>query len=128
MKNGAVTIQKISQIGIPVHDLEKAIHFYREQLGLPFLFQTTNMAFFECQGTRLLLSIPEQPQFDHPSSVIYFQVDHIETAYQALTAKGVPFVSEPHLVAKTERIETWIAFFTDPDHNTHALMSDIHPQ
>lgn len=118
-------IQKVGQIGIPVKNLEKAIHFYKEQLGLPLLFQTSNMAFFDCNGLRLMLSLPEKEQFAHASSVVYFQVEDIQSAFEALKNKDVTFIDQPHLVAKMGQTETWMTFFKDTEENTHALVSEI---
>ena len=70
-------IQKIGQIGVPVKDLERAIQFYKEKLGLPLLFTAGNLAFFESNGTRLLLSLPESEEFAQASSILYFQVKHL---------------------------------------------------
>jgi methylmalonyl-CoA/ethylmalonyl-CoA epimerase len=120
-----MAIQKVGQIGVPVKDLERAIHFYKEQLGLPLLFNTNNMAFFECNGLRLLLSLPEKEEFAHSSSVVYFQVKDIKEAYNELIAKGVPFVDEPHIVAKMGQTETWMTFFRDTEDNLHAFMSEV---
>lgn len=64
-------IQKVGQINVPVKDLNRAIDFYQEKLELPLLFSTDDMAFFECNRLRLLLSLPEKEEFDHPSSIIY---------------------------------------------------------
>jgi catechol 2,3-dioxygenase-like lactoylglutathione lyase family enzyme len=66
-------IQKIKQLSIPVHDLDVAVAFYQEKLGLPLLFRVPNMAFLDCDGIRILLSVPEIKQFDHPSSIVYFR-------------------------------------------------------
>ncbi|MGA9226818.1 MAG: VOC family protein [Mesobacillus sp.] len=118
-------IQKIGQIGIPVTDLERAIPFYQELLGLPLLFNTETMAFFDCDGVRLLLSIPENDQFAHPSSVIYFQVEKIREKYEELLAKGVSFLDEPHVVAKVGKTETWMTFFRDSEDNIHAFISEV---
>jgi methylmalonyl-CoA/ethylmalonyl-CoA epimerase len=118
-------IQKVGQIGIPVKNLEKAVHFYKEQLGLPLLFQTGNMAFFECNGLRLMLSLPEKEQFAHASSVLYFQVDDIQTAFEDFKKRDVTFIDEPHLVAKMGQTETWMTFFKDTEENTHAFVSEV---
>ncbi|MFJ8064307.1 VOC family protein [Psychrobacillus sp. NPDC096426] len=118
-------IQKVGQIGVPVKELEKAIHFYKDKLGLSLLFNTNSMAFFECNGLRLLLSLPEKEQFAYSSSVIYFQVENIKKTYQDLVNKEVIFIDEPHIVAKMENTETWMAFFKDSESNIHALMSEI---
>ncbi|MBM7587109.1 putative enzyme related to lactoylglutathione lyase [Bacillus pakistanensis] len=119
------TIEKVGQIGIPVKDLNKAISFYKDVLELQLLFNTDNMAFFECNGIRLLLSLPEKGEFAHSSSVIYFQIDNIKEKYQELIKKGVSFIDEPHIVAKMGQTETWMTFFKDTDGNTHALMSEV---
>jgi predicted enzyme related to lactoylglutathione lyase len=105
--------------------MDTAIDFYKEKLGLPLLFNMDNLAFFECNGVRLLLSIPESEAFANASSVIYFQVDDITKRYQELSDKGVAFIDEPHLIAKMGQTETWMAFFKDTEDNTHALMSEI---
>lgn len=118
-------IQKIGQIGITVKNLDMAIQFYKEKLGLTLLFETDNMAFFDCNGLRILITLPENEVFDHPSSTIYFQVKDIKLAYEKLMKNDVVLVSEPHLVAKIENIETWMAFFRDSEGNMHALMSEI---
>ncbi|GAF11099.1 hypothetical protein JCM19045_174 [Bacillus sp. JCM 19045] len=117
-------ILKINQIGVPVKDLERAIVFY-QSLHLPLLFSTDTMAFFDCNGTRLLLSLPEKKAFAHPSSVVYFQVEHISKAYDDYQKIGVSFIDEPHLVAKMGAKETWMAFFNDTEGNIHALMSEV---
>jgi methylmalonyl-CoA/ethylmalonyl-CoA epimerase len=118
-------IQKIGQIGVPVKDLGRAIQFYKEQLGLPLLFNTDNMAFFECNGLRLLLSLPEKEEFAHSSSVIYFHVENIKETYQELNAKGISFVDEPHIVVKMGQTETWMTFFRDTEENLLAFMSEV---
>ncbi|MFJ5714368.1 VOC family protein [Neobacillus sp. NPDC093127] len=118
-------IQNIGQIGVPVKDIDRATTFYKDLLELPLLFNTETLAFFECNGLRLLLSLPEQVQFAHPSSVIYFQVADIKESYQGLVEKGVVFIDEPHIVAKMGQTETWMSFFKDTEDNTHALMSEV---
>ncbi|MEX3746610.1 MULTISPECIES: VOC family protein [Lysinibacillus] len=118
-------IQKVGQVGIPVKKLDKAIHFYQEILGLSLLFNTDSMAFFDCNGLRLLLSLPEKDEFTYASSVIYFQVENISKTYEDLVRKEVTFIDEPHVVAKMGQTETWMVFFKDSEDNTHALMSEI---
>ncbi|MDT0161394.1 VOC family protein [Bacillus sp. AG4(2022)] len=118
-------IQKVSQIGIPVKNIERAVPFYRDVLGLSLLFSMETMAFFECGGQRLMLSLPEKEEFAHPSSVLYFQVGDIRQSYRELAEKGAGFTGEPHMVAKMGDTETWMAFFQDTEGNTHALTSDI---
>ena len=118
-------IQKVGQIGVPVKDLNRALDFYKEKLGLSLLFNTDSMAFFECNGLRLMLSPPEKEEFAHSSSVIYFQVTNIKETYERLVDKDVIFIDEPHVVAKLGQTETWMVFFKDTEDNTHALMSEV---
>lgn len=115
----------IGQISIPVQDLERAITFYKEALGMKFLFQVPNMAFFDCGGIRLMLGIPEKTDSYHRSSVIYYKVDHIENAYNTLTERGVKFRGKPHCVAKLPNHDLWMAFLDDIDGNLIALMSEV---
>jgi methylmalonyl-CoA/ethylmalonyl-CoA epimerase len=119
------TIQKIGQIAVPVKDFSRGVQFYQETLELPLLFNTGNLAFFDCQGVRLLLSVNENDQFPDRSSVLYFQVEDIKKSYENLLEKGVSFIDEPHLIAKMGQTETWMAFFHDSEGNIQALMSEF---
>ena len=120
----SLQIGPIGQIAIPVTNLERAVAFYRDKLGLKYLFQVPNLAFFDCGGVRLMLDIPEDSG-ENRSSVIYFKVAQIEDAYQTLSSRGVPFEGKPHLIAKMPDHELWMAFFRDPDRNLHALMAEV---
>jgi catechol 2,3-dioxygenase-like lactoylglutathione lyase family enzyme len=110
----------IGQIGIGVSDVPRAVVFYRDQLGLPFLFQAPNMAFFDCAGVRLMMG----PSEGAGNSIIYYKVDDIEATTQVLKSRGVVFDRDPHLVARMGDHHLWMAFFRDPDGNTLALMCE----
>jgi methylmalonyl-CoA/ethylmalonyl-CoA epimerase len=119
-------IERIGQIALVVHDLPRAVDFYRDTLGLQLLFQVPpKLAFFDCGGVRLMLSLPEKAEFDHPSSILYFKVPDIQHAYRMMTDRGAAFEGEPHLVAKLETHDLWLAFFKDSDLNLLALMSEV---
>lgn len=93
-------LARIGQIFVNVKDLNRAIAFYRDLLGMKFLFQAPpNMAFFDCDGVRLMLGVADRPELDHPASIIYYKVDDIEKVYRTFKARGVEFVVRPHLVA-----------------------------
>src|SRR6267378_2453960 len=81
-------ILNIGQVSILVQDLERATAFYRDALGLPLLFTAPNLAFFDCGGVRLMLGPAETPQFDHPSSILYFRVSDLNAAYQRLVERS----------------------------------------
>lgn len=115
----------IGQISIRVHDLARAVSFYRDQLGLEFLFDAGPLAFLMCGDVRLMLARPETEEFDHPSSTLYFRVDDIEAARTELIDRGVPFDDEPHVVARMPDHELWMTFFRDPDRNLHGLMAEV---
>jgi methylmalonyl-CoA/ethylmalonyl-CoA epimerase len=117
--------QKIGQIAVPVKDFDRGVQFYKEILNLPLLFNTGSLAFFDCNGVRLLLSINENEQFPDRSSVLYFQVEDIKQSYEELLEKGVTFIDEPHFIAKIGNTETWMSFFNDTEGNIHALMSEV---
>lgn len=117
---------RLGQIATIVHDLDKAVAFYRDTLGFKFLFQAgPKLAFFDCGGVRLMLSLPETPEFDHPGSILYFKVDDIQATHRTLVDRGVRFAGEPHLVAKLETHDLWMAFFRDVDDNVLAIMSEV---
>jgi methylmalonyl-CoA/ethylmalonyl-CoA epimerase len=120
----ATGLSRIQQISMRTHDVERAVRFYRDTLGLPFLFAfPPRLAFFDCNGVRLMLSTPE-PGFDHPGSVLYFAVDDIGRSRDALAGHGVAFRTEPHKIATLADREVWLADFEDSEGNTLALMSE----
>lgn len=116
---------KIGQISINVHDLERAVAFYKETLKLKHLFTVPKMSFFDCGGIRLMLAVPERPEFDHPSSVVYFTVADIQTVFASLTERGVQFEGPPHLIAKMDTYDLWMAFFRDSENNLLSLMCNV---
>jgi predicted enzyme related to lactoylglutathione lyase len=122
----SLSLSQIGQISIIIHDLDRAVEFYRDTLGMKFLFQVPpKMAFFDCGGVRLYLGLPEEAEFDHPSSILYYKVDDIQSAWQVLRDRGAELKGEPHLVARMPDHELWIGFFKDTEGNTLALMSEV---
>jgi predicted enzyme related to lactoylglutathione lyase len=119
-------IEKIGQVSIPVKDVDRALAFYRDVLGLTFLFRAGDkLAFVDCGGVRIALSIAEEGEFDHASSILYFTVSDIHASWQDLAAAGVEALREPHVIAKLGTTEVWMAFFRDTERNVHALMSEV---
>jgi predicted enzyme related to lactoylglutathione lyase len=115
---------RIHQISMRAHDIDRAVRFYRDALGLPFMFAAPpRLAFFNCGGVRLMLSHPE-PEFDHPGSVVYFSVDDIQKVHESLSSRGVIFRSAPHKIATLVDREVWLADFEDTEGNVLALMSE----
>lgn len=119
---------KVAQLMVPIEDFEKAVAFYRDVLGLPFLFAAPpQMAFFNCGGIRLLVGITPTGEKAQRGSAIYFQVPDIAGVHAFLKSKGVAFKAAPHVVHRTPQSELWLAEFTDPDGNQFALMSEVTP-
>lgn len=118
-------LTQILQISITVHDLERAVKFYRDGLGLKHLFTVPNMAFFDCGGVRLMLGVPHSQELDHPSSILYFKVADIQKAHQDLLARGVGFAGKPHVVATLATQEIWLAEFRDSEQNVMSLMAEV---
>ena len=119
-----MTLGPIGQISRTVADLAESQAFYGDTLGLPHLYTFGELAFFDCGGTRLYLHQTEVT----PESVLYFQVPDIHTAHRELEAKGVAFQSAPHLIHRhADGTEEWMAFFTDPEGRTLALMARAAP-
>lgn len=112
-----IRLGKIQQIALVQHDVERAVSFYRDGLGLSLVFAMAGMAFFDAGGVRLMLTKPSSPELDHKNSILYFEVADCQAAYAALKARGVPFDGEPHLVGKTATHAMWMAFCRDPEGN-----------
>lgn len=119
-------IASIGQISVIVKDVERAKAFYRDTLGLTFLFEFPGMVFFDCGGVRLYLARAEKPELG--TSVLYYRVADIRAAASSLEAGGVTFLQPPARVHEDARHELWLAFFKDSEENTVALMSEVNKQ
>ena len=119
----------IGQIALTVTDVPRAAAFYGETLGLRRLPipAPPSMAFFDCGGVRLMLSLPEGIEKDARigGTVLYFKVDDLKGTHAAMTARGADFIDEPHLVAKLPDHELWMTFLRDPDGRPVGLMSEV---
>ena len=122
--DASFALSSIGQIAITVTNLERAVAFYGDTLGLKLLFQVQGLAFFDCGGIRLMLSYAEAVGEQY-SSVLYFRVPDILAAAKTLESRGAPFDRLPHLVARRPDHDLWMAFFRDPDRNLLALMSEM---
>lgn len=118
----------VGQLLIPVENLESAIGYYRDVLGLEYLFSAPpQMSFFQAGSVRLLVGVPEAGQARERGSAVYFKVPDIHAVYATLKERGVAFPSEPKLIHKTPASELWLVEFRDPDGNQLALMSETAP-
>ena len=120
-----LSLGKIGQIAVMVRDLERATTFYRDALGIKFLFTASpKMAFFDCEGIRLMLGVPERADLAHAASILYFKVPDIDAAYEALSGRGVLFEGKPTLVAPMPSYDLWLVEFRDSEQNVMALMCE----
>ena len=126
-----VRLSEIGQIAVYVDDVERAVRFYRDTLGMPFLFQAPpGLAFFQCGSVRLMLDKAARdahPDAHRTSSIVYYLVPDIRAAHAALKERGVEFVEAPHLIAPMPDHDLWMAFFKDTEGNTLALMCEVRP-
>lgn len=121
-----LALSHIGQVSITVGEVKRSIAFYRDVLGLTHLFTAGLLAFFDADGTRIMLdALPEAK--GQGTSVLYFTVPDIHAACDALVAEGVPLTDAPHMIFRhpDTGIEEWMAFFADPDGNTLAFMSSV---
>ncbi|HEV8239654.1 MAG TPA: VOC family protein [Thermoanaerobaculia bacterium] len=118
-------IRGLGQLGVAVQDLEAMTAFYRDVLGLRFLFAAPGMSFFDLGGVRLMLSLPEKGVEDAHGSILYLDVADIAAAHAALLTRGITFDGKPHVVHRYPGGELWMAFFHDPERNMLVLMSDV---
>ncbi|HEX9219844.1 MAG TPA: VOC family protein [Gemmatimonadaceae bacterium] len=123
-----VTLDRIKQIAIPVNSVEEAKSFYRDTLGLRHLFDAPPaLSFFDCGGVRLMLAGPEAQGEDgdqqHP--VLFYDVSDIKKAHETIKSCGATSLEEPHIIARMNGREIWIAAVSDGQGNTVSLMSDV---
>ena len=118
-------LRRLAQVAVNVKDVERATAFYRDALGLRHLFSAGGMAFFDVGGTRLMLSRAESPEFDHPASILYYDVADIAEAHRTLSGRGVRFENEPHLLARLQLTDLWMAEFRDSEGNAQALQNEV---
>ena len=124
--SAALKLDSIGQIHIGVQDIDRAVAFYRDILGMTFLFDVPGqaMAFFDCGGIRLYLGPAESDSF-RSSPLIYYRVGDIQAARDALVERGVEMAGEPHVIHRTESHELWLAAFRDSEGNWVHLMSEV---
>lgn len=125
MSVNEVKLKSIGQIAINVKDLERATAFYRDILGMKFLFEVPGLAFFDAGGVRLMLGKAEDARFDHPGSILYYQVEDIGAFHSTLVDSGVTVEHEPRFVAPMPGHDLWLGFYVDSEGNHFSLMSEV---
>ena len=117
-----MSVGAVSQIHVSCSELERSVRFYRDVLGVPFLFDVPgqSMAFFQSGDIRLYLGVPESEAFASKVT-LYFSVDDLGAERERLVKEGVTFLDEPHVVHRDDQGELWMTFFRDPDGHNLAL-------
>ena len=118
-----MTLNRIEQIAIPVHDMNRATSFYTQILGLKQLFSTGNMTFLDCNGIKIMLATQEKDDQASIGSIIYFNVSDIHASYDDLMHQHVELLAKPHVISESDQHKTWMCFFKDSEGNTLSLMS-----
>jgi len=119
-----VQLSQIGQIATVVQDIERATAFYRDVLGMKYLFSAGSLSFFDCGGVRLMLTLPEG-QTVQANSILYFKVRDINATHQSLSARNVRFEDKPHIIARMSDHDLWMTFFRDSENNLLGLMSEV---
>jgi len=120
----SISLDNIGQIALTVDDLAQAKDFYQNTLGLKFLFEAGNLAFFQCGEVRLMLTTPEK-QEPRGGTILYYKVNDINATCAAIKARGVSLLREPHLIARMPDHDLWMAFLNDPAGNTLGIMCEV---
>ncbi len=115
-------LTEVGQIAVTVEDVKRATAFYRDVLGVPFLFDAPGLAFFNLGGVRLMLSRPEG--VESSASLLYFRAADIQASYETLLSHGVEFIEAPQVVHRTDDYELSIGSFYDSEGNVMAIMHE----
>ena len=121
-----VHFDKIGQIAVTVTDLDRARQFYRDTLGMRFLFDAGQMCFFQCGDIRLMLGAGADPG-PRGGTILYFKVEDIHAVCAALQAQNADLMQPPHLIARMPDHDLWMAFLRDPDGNVLGIICEMPP-
>ena len=122
MKN--MELSEILQIGMPAKDIERAVAFYRDVLGLPLLMEGPNMAFFKCGEVRLYVDANPGVAKPGDNSFIYFRSSNIQRDHAALKERNAKIQQEPHLIANLPDREIWLMWVRDSETNLLGIMEE----
>jgi predicted enzyme related to lactoylglutathione lyase len=126
MTNDVPGVSGLAQVALTVRDLEASVAFYRDVLGLTFLFSAPpSLAFLQCGPTRVMLNGDPQAKPPAGGPILYYAVADIQAAFSAITAKGAPLKEAPKAIARVGGREVWLGFTEDPDGHAVGLMSEV---
>ena len=119
-----LNLSQIGQIALPVSDVDRAETFYETVMGLRKLYRYGDLSFFDCAGVRLLLEKTHDGSTPRRGGCIYFRCADIALTVTELKRRNVTLTHQPHLIAKMDDHDLWMAFFNDPDGHTLAVMQE----
>jgi methylmalonyl-CoA/ethylmalonyl-CoA epimerase len=117
-----LNLSQIGQIALPVTDVDRSEAFYEKVIGLRKLYRFGDLTFFDCAGVRLLLE--KADSVEGSRGCIYFRCADIALTVAELGKRGLAFSGSPHLIARMDDHDLWMAFFKDPDGHTLAVMQE----
>ena len=121
----AASVSGVGQVAVTVSDVPVAVEFYRDILGLEFLFSPNlNLAFLGAGDLRIMLTTPQGAGAVGANSILYFRVTEIEAAHASFVAAGAKSERSPQLAARMPDHELWLGFLRDPDGNLVGLMEE----
>ena len=118
-----LNLSHIGQIALPVSDVDRSEAFYESVIGLRKLYRFGDLSFFDCAGVRLMLDKPHDGS-PRKGGCLYFRCADIALTVAELERRGVVFTHRPHLIARMDDHDLWMAFFEDPDGHTLAVMQE----
>lgn len=119
-----LNLNQIGQIALPVSDVDRSEAFYETVIGLRKLYRFGDLSFFDCAGVRLLLEKTHDGSRPRNAGCLYFRCADIALAVAELGRRGLVFTHAPHLIARMDDHDLWMAFFEDPDGHTLAVMQE----
>lgn len=108
-----IQLSRIAAVMLGVRDLDPALAFYKDKLGLKVILQEPSLALLQCGTVMLGLSRGHVNLAAHVAGAteVVFGVDNVRAAHKSLSAQGIAFMSEPRQATPTD----WVAHFKDPD-------------
>jgi catechol 2,3-dioxygenase-like lactoylglutathione lyase family enzyme len=123
--SASAKLSTIHQIAITVSDVEAAVAFYHDILGLDLLFRAgPNLAFLDADGVRIMLTTPQGAGAVGANSILYFRVKDIAAVHRSLVDQGAVSERAPELAARMPDHDLWSGFLRDPDGNLVGLMEE----
>ncbi len=108
-----MAVKKLQNAYYVTRDMERAVRFYQQALGLTLKFQDgSRWAQFDAGGVNFSLSSPEEAAAGAQGAVVILEVDDLDTAAAGLAAAGAPVADQRDMGSHGRSLS-----FRDPDGN-----------